>query len=52
MDEDIFLKPICGHTFCKSCWKYHTINRLHQRLDECCMDTDSNLILTGMSYCG
>ena len=47
MEEEVYLKASCGHTFCRPCWKYHTINRLQQRLDVCCMETDCKLILTG-----
>ena len=48
-DFDDFLSPRCGHKYCFQCWKYHTINRLQQRLDVCCMDRSCKLVLTGPS---
>ena len=55
-DFEIFLSPRCGHKYCFQCWKFHTISRLQQRLDVCCMDRSCKLVLTGsylifQSYC-
>ena len=46
-DFEIFLSPRCGHKYCFQCWKFHTISRLQQRLDVCCMDRSCKLVLTG-----
>jgi len=45
-DFEDFLSPRCGHKYCFQCWKYHTINRLQQRLDVCCMERNCKLVLT------
>ena len=37
-DFDDFLSPRCGHKYCYQCWKFHTISRLQQRLDDAVHD--------------